>query len=155
KKGSSELCKKIEILKRKELLPAESTGTVNPSLPAIQNFLDLNRVCGRPRCMVPMSHAHCPVTSQIEESSSASPQLDDDSIMCNDTVASQGLCDLFCGFLYDDGYTQGSEEGYSKGFDVGFLKGSDDGFAKGFEEGYSKGVDVGFLKGSDDGFAKG
>ncbi|KAI9242338.1 hypothetical protein MVEG_00040 [Podila verticillata NRRL 6337] len=79
--------------------------------------------------------------------------------MCNDTVASQGLCSLFCGFLYDDGYTQGSEEGYSKGFDAGLLKGSHDGFAKGFEDGhkagYSKGFDAGFLKGSDDGLAKG
>ncbi|KAK5797255.1 hypothetical protein F5H01DRAFT_418604 [Linnemannia elongata] len=75
--------------------------------------------------------------------------------MCNDTVASQGLCDYFCGFLYDDGYTQGSEEGYSKGFeggyskgyDVGFLKGSDEGFAKGFEAGYKNGHDKGYYKG--------
>ncbi|KAH7054806.1 hypothetical protein BKA57DRAFT_452261 [Linnemannia elongata] len=83
--------------------------------------------------------------------------------MCNDTVASQGLCDYFCGFLYDDGYTQGSEEGYSKGFeggyskgyDVGFLKGSDEGFAKGFEGGYSKGSDDGFAKGFEAGYKNG
>ncbi|KAF9100876.1 hypothetical protein BGX30_009515, partial [Mortierella sp. GBA39] len=45
----------IEILKKKELLLAEATGTIDPSLSAIQNFLDLNRVCRRPRCVVPMS----------------------------------------------------------------------------------------------------
>ncbi|KAK3813792.1 MAG: hypothetical protein JOS17DRAFT_449360 [Linnemannia elongata] len=75
--------------------------------------------------------------------------------MCNDTVASQGLCDFFCGFLYDDGYTQGSEEGHSKGFEEGHAKGFEEGHSKSFDEGYSKGFDVGFLKGSDDGFAKG
>ena len=79
--------------------------------------------------------------------------------MSNDTVTSQGFCDLFCGHIYDDGYTKGSGEGYSKGFDVGFLEGSEDGFAKGFkqgsEEGYSKGFRVGFSKGSDDGYSKG
>jgi hypothetical protein len=42
-------------LKKKEVLPAEATGTIDLTLPAIQNFLDLNRVCGRPRCLVPMS----------------------------------------------------------------------------------------------------
>ncbi|KAF8932061.1 hypothetical protein BGZ58_007238 [Dissophora ornata] len=45
----------IEILKNKELLPAEATGTIDPSLSAIQNFLDLNKACRRPRCVVPMS----------------------------------------------------------------------------------------------------
>ncbi|KAK3806243.1 MAG: hypothetical protein JOS17DRAFT_604915 [Linnemannia elongata] len=52
KKGSLEVCAQIESLKKKELLPAEATGTVDLS---IQNFLDLNRVCGRPRCLVQMS----------------------------------------------------------------------------------------------------
>jgi hypothetical protein len=75
--------------------------------------------------------------------------------MCNDTVASQGLCDLFCGFLYDDGYTQGSEEGFAKGFDVGLAQGAEEGYSKGFKAGYSKGFEVGFAKGSDDGFSKG
>ncbi|KAF9541594.1 hypothetical protein EC957_002963, partial [Mortierella hygrophila] len=56
KNDSLELCKKIEVLKKKELLPAEATtGTIDLSMSAIQNFLGLNKVCGRPRCLVPMS----------------------------------------------------------------------------------------------------
>ncbi|KAG0278993.1 metallophosphoesterase domain-containing protein 1 [Linnemannia gamsii] len=54
KNGSMELCRKIESLKKK-LLPAEATGTFDPSLSAIENFLYLNRVCGWPRCLVPTS----------------------------------------------------------------------------------------------------
>ncbi|KAG0273145.1 hypothetical protein BGZ97_010789, partial [Linnemannia gamsii] len=32
KNGSMELCRKIESLKKKKLLPAEATGTIDPSL---------------------------------------------------------------------------------------------------------------------------
>ncbi|KAF8947557.1 hypothetical protein BGZ47_008702 [Haplosporangium gracile] len=47
--------KYIEILKKKEVLPAEATGTIELSLLAIQNFLELNRVCGQSRYLEPMS----------------------------------------------------------------------------------------------------
>ncbi|KAF9911824.1 hypothetical protein EC991_002127 [Linnemannia zychae] len=83
--------------------------------------------------------------------------------MSNDTVTAQGFCDLFCGFLYTDGFNQGAEEGfskgriegYAKGYDVGFKQGGADGFAKGFEAGYSKGTNDGYAKGFEDGYKNG
>ncbi|KAF8924632.1 hypothetical protein BGZ47_003798, partial [Haplosporangium gracile] len=49
------ITRKVEILKKKELLLAKATGTIDLSLSAIQNFLDLNRVCVRFRYLVPIS----------------------------------------------------------------------------------------------------
>ncbi|KAF8926965.1 hypothetical protein BGZ47_002432 [Haplosporangium gracile] len=53
--GSTDLCKQIAMLKKKNLLPLEGRDYVDPKISAIENFVLLNRVCGYPSSLVPMS----------------------------------------------------------------------------------------------------
>ncbi|KAG9060891.1 hypothetical protein KI688_007847 [Linnemannia hyalina] len=53
--GSTDLCEKIALLKTKKLLPLEARDCVDPDITAFENFVLLNRVCGCPRSLVPMS----------------------------------------------------------------------------------------------------
>ncbi|KAF8926944.1 hypothetical protein BGZ47_002457 [Haplosporangium gracile] len=53
--GSTDLYKKAAVLKKKKLLPLEARDCVDPKISAIENFVLLNRVCGYPRSLVPMS----------------------------------------------------------------------------------------------------
>ncbi|KAF9139634.1 hypothetical protein BG015_001956 [Linnemannia schmuckeri] len=52
--GAIDLRSKIEVLKRKNLLPAEARDHINPQRSAIENFVLLNRACGSGRSLVPM-----------------------------------------------------------------------------------------------------
>ncbi|KAG0352331.1 hypothetical protein BGX24_007618, partial [Mortierella sp. AD032] len=53
--GAIDLRNKIEVLKRKKLLPSEARDYIAPQRSAIENFILLNRTCGSRRSLVPMS----------------------------------------------------------------------------------------------------
>ncbi|OAQ23443.1 hypothetical protein K457DRAFT_1052320 [Linnemannia elongata AG-77] len=53
--GAIELRNKIEVLKRKKLLPLNARDYIAPQRSAIENFILLNRACGSRRSLVPMS----------------------------------------------------------------------------------------------------
>ncbi|KAG0299834.1 hypothetical protein BGZ97_003517, partial [Linnemannia gamsii] len=54
--GAIDLRNKIEVLKRKKLLPPETRDYIAPQRSAIENFILLNRACGGRRSLVPMSN---------------------------------------------------------------------------------------------------
>ncbi|KAK3822387.1 MAG: hypothetical protein J3R72DRAFT_501860 [Linnemannia gamsii] len=54
KNGAVDLHNKIEVLKRKKLLPPEARDLINPQRSSIENFVLLNRACGSDRSLVPM-----------------------------------------------------------------------------------------------------
>ncbi|GJJ67737.1 hypothetical protein EMPS_00083 [Entomortierella parvispora] len=56
KTGSIDLCKKIRALKKKGRLPADSLDNIDLNMSPAQNFLNLNKIAGSPRCLVPMSY---------------------------------------------------------------------------------------------------
>ncbi|KAK5823077.1 hypothetical protein F5H01DRAFT_129602 [Linnemannia elongata] len=53
--GAIDLRNKIEVLKRKKLLPLNARDYIAPQRSAIENFILLNRACGSRRSLVPMS----------------------------------------------------------------------------------------------------
>ncbi|KAF9536692.1 hypothetical protein EC957_009988 [Mortierella hygrophila] len=53
--GAIDLRNKIEVLKRKKLLPPEARDYIAPQRSAIENFVLLNKACGNRRPLVPMS----------------------------------------------------------------------------------------------------
>ncbi|KAG0015364.1 hypothetical protein BGZ82_001431, partial [Podila clonocystis] len=55
KNGSFDLCKKIECLKKKGLLPPDAVDSIDPKKSPVENFITLNRTTGNRRCLVPMS----------------------------------------------------------------------------------------------------
>ncbi|KAG0020648.1 hypothetical protein BGZ81_009264, partial [Podila clonocystis] len=55
KNGSIDLCKKIECLKKKGLLPHDAVDRIDSTKSSVENFITLNRTSGSRRCLVPMS----------------------------------------------------------------------------------------------------
>ncbi|KAG0202655.1 hypothetical protein B0O80DRAFT_431837 [Mortierella sp. GBAus27b] len=55
KNGSRELCEKIQALKKNTILSADTLSTIDRGLPAIENFIRLNKACVSPRKLAPMS----------------------------------------------------------------------------------------------------
>ncbi|KAF9992815.1 hypothetical protein BGZ65_011765, partial [Modicella reniformis] len=53
--GSRELCEKIQALKNKGLLPADTPSSINSNISAIENFVILNKACNYRRKLVPLS----------------------------------------------------------------------------------------------------
>ncbi|CAO3630616.1 unnamed protein product [Cunninghamella blakesleeana] len=61
----------------------------------------------------------------------------------DEEYTTQGICNLFCYDLYDDGIRDGNSTGYS----LGYAKGYNDGKARGYTFGYDKGHEVGYQLG--------
>ncbi|KAI8351750.1 hypothetical protein B0O80DRAFT_500105 [Mortierella sp. GBAus27b] len=53
--GSRELCEKIQALKKNGILPADTLASIDRDLPAVENYIRLNKACGSPRRLAPMS----------------------------------------------------------------------------------------------------